>query len=64
MAHLDEGEATMRANNALDPDEVEDGWVLTCQAVPDGVRSPSSTKPSDRGGAGRQVLRPPLTPMT
>jgi 3-ketosteroid 9alpha-monooxygenase subunit B len=34
MAHLDEGEATMRANNALDPDEVDDGWVLTCQAVP------------------------------
>jgi ferredoxin-NADP reductase len=34
MAHLDEGHATMRVNNALRPDEVDDGWVLTCQAVP------------------------------
>ncbi|MFN8025383.1 MAG: ferredoxin--NADP reductase [Acidimicrobiia bacterium] len=34
MAHLDEGSATMRVNNALRPDEVDDNWVLTCQAVP------------------------------
>jgi len=34
MAHLDEGSATMRVNNALSADEVEAGWVLTCQAVP------------------------------
>jgi ferredoxin len=34
MAHLDEGSATMRANNALTPDEVDRGWVLTCQSVP------------------------------
>jgi len=34
MAHLDEGSATMRVNNALTADEVESGWVLTCQAVP------------------------------
>lgn len=34
MAHLDEGKVTMRANDALSPDEVEEGWVLTCQAVP------------------------------
>jgi hypothetical protein len=34
MAHLDEGAATMRVNNALTPEEVDDGWVLTCQAVP------------------------------
>jgi 3-ketosteroid 9alpha-monooxygenase subunit B len=34
MAHLDDGSATMRANNALTTDEVDTGWVLTCQAVP------------------------------
>jgi len=34
MAHLDEGQATMRANNALAADEVEAGLVLTCQAIP------------------------------
>jgi 3-ketosteroid 9alpha-monooxygenase subunit B len=31
-----EGTANMRANNALEPDEVADGWVLTCQAIPSG----------------------------
>nr|WP_237421801.1 ferredoxin--NADP reductase [Gordonia sp. SID5947] len=35
MAHLDEGTATMRVNDALEDDEIEDGYVLTCQAVPD-----------------------------
>jgi ferredoxin len=35
MARLTEGKATMRVNDALDDDEVEDGYVLTCQAVPD-----------------------------
>ena len=34
MAHLDEGTATMRVNNALDAGEVRDGWILTCQAIP------------------------------
>jgi ferredoxin-NADP reductase len=34
MAHLDEGTVTMRANNALSTDEVESGWVLTCQSIP------------------------------
>ena len=34
MAHLDAGAATMRVNNALTPDEVDDGWVLTCQSIP------------------------------
>lgn len=34
MAHLVTGSATMRVNNALTPDEVDDGWVLTCQAIP------------------------------
>ena len=34
MAHLDVGSATMRVNNALTPEEVDTGWVLTCQAIP------------------------------
>ena len=34
IARVVEGTAAMRANNALDADEVEEGWVLTCQAVP------------------------------
>lgn len=34
MALLREGSASMRANNALTPDELEEGWVLTCQALP------------------------------
>ena len=34
MAYLQEGKATMRVNNALGADEVEEGWVLTCQAIP------------------------------
>jgi len=36
MALLREGTATMRVNNALTEDEVEEGWVLTCQALPKG----------------------------
>ncbi len=35
MAKLIDGEATMEVNDALDEDEVADGYVLTCQAVPD-----------------------------
>jgi 3-ketosteroid 9alpha-monooxygenase subunit B len=35
MARLVEGTATMHVNNALTDDEVAEGWVLTCQAVPD-----------------------------
>jgi ferredoxin len=34
IARLQAGTATMRANNVLDADEVEDGWILTCQATP------------------------------
>jgi ferredoxin-NADP reductase len=36
MALLHEGTATMRTNNALTPEEVDEGWVLTCQALPRG----------------------------
>jgi 3-ketosteroid 9alpha-monooxygenase subunit B len=34
MAHLDEGSVTMRANNALSAEDVDEGWVLTCQSIP------------------------------
>lgn len=34
MALVEKGSASMRVNNALTPDEVEEGWVLTCQALP------------------------------
>jgi 3-ketosteroid 9alpha-monooxygenase subunit B len=36
MAFLKEGSVTMRQNNALTPEEVEEGWILTCQSVPSG----------------------------
>jgi ferredoxin-NADP reductase len=36
MAFLKEGSAVMRANNALTPEEVEEGWILTCQGLPRG----------------------------
>jgi len=39
MAKLTEGTATMRINDALEEDEVEEGYVLTCQAVPDTDRT-------------------------
>jgi ferredoxin len=35
MARLTEGHATMRTNDALDDDEVAEGYILTCQGVPD-----------------------------
>jgi 3-ketosteroid 9alpha-monooxygenase subunit B len=34
MAHLDSGEVTMRANNALTQEDLDDGFILTCQSVP------------------------------
>ncbi len=34
MALLHEGSVTMRANNALTPEEVDEGWILTCQSLP------------------------------
>lgn len=34
MARLEVGEVRMRVNNALTPDEVDEGWVLTCQGLP------------------------------
>lgn len=35
MARLVDGKATMRVNDALDDDEVAEGYILTCQGVPD-----------------------------
>ena len=35
MARLTEGKATMRVNDALDEEEVAEGYILTCQGVPD-----------------------------
>ncbi|UGT61650.1 2Fe-2S iron-sulfur cluster-binding protein [Nocardia asteroides] len=34
IARVTEGSAVMRVNDALTEDEVAEGWVLTCQAVP------------------------------
>jgi ring-1,2-phenylacetyl-CoA epoxidase subunit PaaE len=34
-AHLSEGKAKMKVNYALEPGEVDAGYVLTCQAVPE-----------------------------
>jgi 3-ketosteroid 9alpha-monooxygenase subunit B len=35
MARLTDGKATMRTNDVLEEDELADGYILTCQAVPD-----------------------------
>jgi hypothetical protein len=34
MARILEGRVQMRNNEVLTDDEVGDGWVLTCQAIP------------------------------
>jgi 3-ketosteroid 9alpha-monooxygenase subunit B len=34
MAIVHDGSVTMRVNEALTPEEVDEGWVLTCQALP------------------------------
>ena len=34
IAQVTQGEVKMRVNNALDDDEVTEGWVLTCQGEP------------------------------
>jgi ferredoxin len=38
MAHLDEGDVTMRANNVLSSDDLDEGFVLTCQGVPTSLK--------------------------
>lgn len=38
MARLREGEVTMPLHDALSDDEVEEGWILTCQARPKSSR--------------------------
>jgi ferredoxin-NADP reductase len=34
MGKVLEGSVTMKCNNALDDDEVAEGWILTCQSIP------------------------------
>jgi len=34
MGRLTEGSARMLNNDALEDDEVAEGWILTCQALP------------------------------
>lgn len=34
MALLTEGKVEMAANTALSPEELDEGWVLTCQGYP------------------------------
>jgi 3-ketosteroid 9alpha-monooxygenase subunit B len=34
MAHLDAGSVTMRANDALTEEDLDEGWILTCQSIP------------------------------
>ena len=34
MAHLEAGSVRMRANNALSAEDLDDGFVLTCQSIP------------------------------
>lgn len=34
MARITEGSALMNNNDALEDDEVAEGWILTCQALP------------------------------
>ncbi|OBJ30461.1 oxidoreductase [Mycolicibacter virginiensis] len=36
IAHITEGSATMINNTVLDDDEVADGYILTCQGLPEG----------------------------
>jgi ferredoxin-NADP reductase len=35
LARLTEGSATMRTNDVLEDDEIAEGYILTCQGVPD-----------------------------
>ena len=34
IAELSDGEVTMRVNDVLTPDELAEGWILTCQSLP------------------------------
>jgi ferredoxin len=38
MAHIDEGDVRMRANNVLSSDDLDEGFVLTCQGVPTSLK--------------------------
>ena len=40
MAQVVEGSARMLNNDALEDDEVDEGWVLTCQSLPTSPNGP------------------------
>ncbi len=42
IAQLVEGNVTMRVNDILEADEVAEGFILTCQSVPDSDTSHSN----------------------
>ena len=52
MARIVEGSARMVNNDALEDDEVAEGWVLTCQALPTSRRFEWSTSRKPRTGDG------------
>ena len=61
-AKVFEGEVDMRRNYALEEDEVEAGFVLTCQTYPVSDRSPSTSTPerplARRADVGRRRGQP------
>jgi 3-ketosteroid 9alpha-monooxygenase subunit B len=38
MCKLEEGSVALRNNQILDEDDIEQGWILACQAVPTSKR--------------------------
>ena len=65
MARITEGSARMVNNDALEDDEVDEGYVLTCQALPTSptvrvtttMRSWIGMSDQSRGGGDRRRVR-------